>query len=97
MGPEKFLQHVLGDIACHFMYKNLVKDCQRSFSLSMELPWTFKLSKEKAAAPKVPLKRILKGARIDPIIWDDMMMQAAEINMQAIVIPNNPVRGDNPV
>ena len=65
MGPEKFLQHVLGDIACHFMYKNLVKDCQRSFSLSMELPWTFKLSKEKAATPKAsPIKKVIRDVRL---------------------------------
>lgn len=59
MGPEKFLHHVLGDVASQFLYKNLVKDCQRSFSLSMELPWTFKASTE----TKAPVR---KSARVIP-------------------------------
>mgnify|MGYP000160792511 CR=1 FL=1 len=96
MGPEKFLQHVLGDIACHFMYKNLVKDCQRSFSLSMELPWTFKLSKEKEVVPKAPVKKVLRGARIDNIIFDELVMQAAGVNVHAAAIPN-PIRMGDPV
>lgn len=40
-GAEGFLSFVLGDLATHFKYKNLVKDMQRSYSLSIDLPYAF--------------------------------------------------------
>jgi hypothetical protein len=41
LGPEGFLFHVLGDLGEVFTYPRMVKDVQRSFSLSLDLPFTY--------------------------------------------------------
>lgn len=38
---QGFLQHVLGDLAEQFYYVRMVKDIQRSFSLSLDLPFAY--------------------------------------------------------
>lgn len=39
--PEDFMRLVLGDLANHLTYPDMVKDIQRSFSLSLEIPFAY--------------------------------------------------------
>lgn len=41
-GPEEFLKFVLGDLSKHFLYKNLVRDVHRNYSLAIDLPYVYK-------------------------------------------------------
>jgi hypothetical protein len=40
--PEEFMSKVLGDISPKFHYPKLTKDVQKSFSLSLDLPYAYK-------------------------------------------------------
>lgn len=44
--PKRFVEAVLGDIARPFTYPRMVKDIQRSFSLSFDLPYAYTASAE---------------------------------------------------
>ena len=42
MSPIDFMEKVLGDISKTFTYPRIVKDMQKSFSLSIDLPYTYR-------------------------------------------------------
>lgn len=46
LGPKGFMQSVLGEYAVVFSYPRMVKDIQRSFSLSFDLPYAYSASYE---------------------------------------------------
>lgn len=46
LGPIGFMEDVLGDLVDSFQYARVIKDIQRSFSISIDLPFSFKLRKE---------------------------------------------------
>jgi hypothetical protein len=53
MGPEKFVEHVLKDLTKSFKYSKMEKDLYKNFSLAIDIPYTFKYTKEhKKEAPK---------------------------------------------
>ena len=42
IGPAKFIKKVLGDYAVYFDYPRVVKEMQRSYSLTIEIPYSYK-------------------------------------------------------
>ncbi|KWH03706.1 hypothetical protein WT58_24030 [Burkholderia territorii] len=55
LGPIVFLEDVLGDLVGDFQYARCIKDIQKSFSISIDLPFSFRLHKEEA--PKAKKKK----------------------------------------
>lgn len=60
IGAEKFLEHVLGDLSSVFKYPKMVKDIQRSYSLSIDLPYAYKEYKERPVKELAPKKNEIK-------------------------------------
>lgn len=56
LGAAGFLSEALGQYAKHFRYPRFVSDVQRSFSLSIELPQTYKRAKNKPKKEFIALK-----------------------------------------
>lgn len=54
--PKDFMVHVLGDIADKFIYARVVKDIQRSFSLSFDLPYAYSASLEEEKRKEEEMK-----------------------------------------
>lgn len=77
MGPEKFLSHVLGDLASHFTYKNMVRDMQQSYSLTLELPYDYKKSIE---APKPIAKK-----KEEPVNMWEIPREFVNVNLNAAI------------
>lgn len=48
--PRDFLRTVLGEYAVYYEYPRMAKEVQRSFSLTLELPYTYKEQKEEEKA-----------------------------------------------
>lgn len=90
MGAEKFLEHVLGDLSSVFKYPKMVKDIQRSYSLSIDLPYAYKEYKERPVKEPAPKKNEIKGVKFDRIIVDDVAPFNRNVNVdfaQAVVPP----------
>lgn len=99
-GPRGFLEHVLGELAVHFVYKNLEKDMYQSFSLTLELPYEYKYNKEKRlkaqenkekaneAAVKMNVANIEAVVNLNPQQWVDFERAGAVFQIP----PAAPVR-----
>lgn len=46
LGPIGFMEDVLGDMTGDFQYARVLKDIQKSFSISIDLPFSFRLHKD---------------------------------------------------
>jgi hypothetical protein len=91
LGCVGFLDKVLGDYAKAFRYPKMEKDLQRSFSLSLDIPFTYKMNahrfkedaEELPPAPKAVLKK--KNPLADFVVMDGAMPAAApNINWEQI-------------
>jgi hypothetical protein len=82
-GPEGFLDYVLGNLSENFKYKSLVKDMQRSYSLSIDLPYTFK----KHITPIVEFQK--KEPKADIPIVDDILLVAPGIKRHDVHLNRN--------
>ena len=98
-GPSSFLKNVLGDVAGAFHYPRLIKDVQRSHSLSMDLPYMFvdavkdreEAKKRQAEAPKRPKGKAVKfdfpaflDGGINPVPVHPEMERVKELMRQAL-------------
>jgi hypothetical protein len=66
--PKSFLKRILGDVYHAFIYPKMVEEIQRSFSLSLDLPYAYKASIELAKDKKKPMKKEIDIA-LKPI-WE---------------------------
>ena len=57
LGPEKFFEKAIGKDAAKFQYPMLVADLQRSFSLTLDLPFAYKASEEREYVPPAKVKK----------------------------------------
>jgi hypothetical protein len=56
LGPNDFFHKVLGDVAKEFYYGRLIADIQKSFSLTLDLPYAYGAGCRAKEAPK-PVKQ----------------------------------------
>lgn len=77
-GPEGFLQHVLGDVVEKFTYARVSRDIERSYSLSLDVPFAYKefVKAQERRAKDAEKKGVQKGKAAKHILPD-------------IPIPNN--------
>lgn len=64
LGPIGFLEDVLDELVGEFQYARCIKDIQRSFSISIDLPFSFRLPAEVPEKPKKK-KRFEVGQIVD--------------------------------
>lgn len=85
LGAEAFMEHVLGQLSSNFLYKNHVKDIQRNYSLTIDLPYSFKelLDNMKIKEEKGKMQVIVDDMPI-PADWDAMV---AMQRMNVAVVP----------
>jgi hypothetical protein len=79
LGPEGFFSEVLGNLSEHFRYPRMVKEIQRSFSLSLDLPYSYKEVKEEKNALKINMDYGLGANPAPPLVvdWGQAMEMAA--------------------
>lgn len=74
--PQGFMEHVLKDDARALYYPKLVKDVQRSFSLSLDLPFAYADSLKKVVEEKInKAKKFDFGMGVNPVM--EMAIPAA--------------------
>lgn len=87
--PSAFLKQVLGDYAMAFIYPRLIRDVQRSYSLSLDLPHVYaaaKANREEAAKrpkPKAPDMAELKFPKVAHPFGDALDPRMVELMRRA--------------
>jgi hypothetical protein len=92
-GPVDFVAEVLGDIADSFHYLRLVKDVQKSFSLSLDLPFKFAelISKPKEVEGEYKLGQLVTYAVAVKLAKKNYQFDYAPDGMYKIVkLPEKP-------
>lgn len=81
--PEEFAKNVLKDVFEYFNYPGLLEDMRRAFSLSLQLPYSFKEEVKQEIKPKNPRENL--------IIHDDLREDRAVI-IKDLIFRDNPYR-----
>ena len=80
--PIDFLHLVLQEVSEEFISNKIEKELQKSFSLSLDIPFKFKIRKEEEIKPVVKEVKRVKGVRIAPnAVYDGLMVN--ELNNRA--------------
>lgn len=94
LGPQKFIEHVLKDLAKNYSYKTMSEDMYRNFSLSIDIPYLFKTVKDNP--PKKEEAPQLAGIKPMGVIFDEMLeggRRQAQIPMPAAPLkPKKPAK-----
>jgi len=85
LGPIGFLEDVLGELAGDFQYARMIKDIQKSFSISIDLPFSFRLHKDE---PKK--ERAVDGYRIGDILTHQQAVELVGKGGEVAVAPDAP-------
>lgn len=70
--PQGFMEKVLGDLAGRFYYPRLVKDVQRSFSLSLDLPFSYAESAKRIKEEKEVREKYRAAAELEANLIADI-------------------------
>lgn len=74
VGVKAFMKEILGDVYGSFIYPRMVKEMQRSFSLSLDLPYSY-VNHEEAVGMKA-LEKKIKAIEEDKV--DDVVINPGE-------------------
>lgn len=94
LDPQGFLERVLGEVLSpRFYYARMAKDIQRSFSLSLELPFSYgemvkkEVEKKDKAAAKGGKQKALLDLEAQAFVNPAMFRQAFQVGVEPVAIP----------